>query len=315
MKYIRLFNTVEERNAAVLERPYVVYTKDTDVLEMADEYPITSAKNAALMSVCYSQGWAADEAFMTEEECAAVTDAMLAATVTSEVVDEQTVYTSAFTNVTSFSELNYFKGLTTIPSYCFTGCTNLTKIVIPDNITTIASYAFNGCTGFNGKEVLLPSKLASLGGAAFNNVALYKIVLPPTCTSLGSNAFKSAKRIDMSGCLNFTTLPGLFANPVWVKIPKNVTKFTAASNIGTYGYNNTRGWLWLDSTIPFEGFYGFSIADQFPVRVYVPDDYVNIYKTSTTKINLYGTTWADKAQYIYPQSQWQTDLDGGYIVL
>lgn len=311
MKYIRLFETAEEREAAVLERPYVVYTKDIDLLEMADEYPITSAKNAALMSVCYSQGWAENQTFMTEEECAAVTDAMLADTVTS--VDD--TYTSAFVGVSSFNELIYFKGLTTIPSYCFTGCTSLTSITIPDNITTIASYAFNGCTGFNSKEVKLPSKLVSLGASAFNSVALYKIVIPSTCTSLGSSAFKSAKRIDMSECLSFTTLPSLFQNPVWVKIPKNVTKFTAASAIGTYGYNNTKGWLWLDSTIPFEGSYSFLIADKFPVRIYVPDDYVNVYKTSTTKINLYGTTWADRAQYIYPQSQWQTDLDGGYIVL
>ena len=51
------------------------------------------------------------------------------------------------TSITSFDELQYFTGLTTIGVAEFNNCSSLASIVIPSNVTGIYDRAFGGCTG------------------------------------------------------------------------------------------------------------------------------------------------------------------------
>lgn len=48
--------------------------------------------------------------------------------------------------ITSFDELQYFTGLTTIPDYAFGGCWSLKSIRLPKSLTSIGEYAFEDCT-------------------------------------------------------------------------------------------------------------------------------------------------------------------------
>ena len=48
--------------------------------------------------------------------------------------------------LTSFNELKYFTGITTIPSMTFINCSKLISITIPENVTSIGDNAFSGCT-------------------------------------------------------------------------------------------------------------------------------------------------------------------------
>ena len=48
--------------------------------------------------------------------------------------------------LTSFNELKYFTGITTIPSKAFINCSKLISITIPENVTSIGDNAFSGCT-------------------------------------------------------------------------------------------------------------------------------------------------------------------------
>lgn len=48
-------------------------------------------------------------------------------------------------DMTSFNELKYFTGITTIPSQNFMNCSKLITITIPENVTSIGDYAFSGC--------------------------------------------------------------------------------------------------------------------------------------------------------------------------
>ena len=48
--------------------------------------------------------------------------------------------------ITSFDELQYFTGLTTIPDYAFSGCGSLKSIRLPKSLTSIGEYAFEDCT-------------------------------------------------------------------------------------------------------------------------------------------------------------------------
>ena len=70
-------------------------------------------------------------------------------------------------DITSFNELQYFTGLTSIGSGAFSGCSSLTSITIPDNVTRIGSDAFEGCSGLT--SITIPNSVTSIGGYAFND--------------------------------------------------------------------------------------------------------------------------------------------------
>ena len=48
-------------------------------------------------------------------------------------------------DISSFNELQYFKGLNNISSLSFDGCKYLEKIIIPNTVKTISWHSFNGC--------------------------------------------------------------------------------------------------------------------------------------------------------------------------
>ena len=79
-------------------------------------------------------------------------------------------------DITSFDELQYFVGLTSIGSSEFSACSGLTSIVIPNSVTSIDVYAFSYCSGLTSMIVLADNP-PTLGYDAFcyvnNGIPVY----------------------------------------------------------------------------------------------------------------------------------------------
>ena len=70
-------------------------------------------------------------------------------------------------DITSFNELKYFTGITTIPSKTFINCSKLISLTIPENVTSIDSYAFSGCTSLT--QLYITAKEPPLASDAFES--------------------------------------------------------------------------------------------------------------------------------------------------
>lgn len=80
------------------------------------------------------------------------------------------------TSITSFNELQYFTGLTSINNSAFHGCSNLTSISIPKNVTSIGESAFSGC--INLKDVYCYAEnVPSTAGNVFNGLNTFTATL------------------------------------------------------------------------------------------------------------------------------------------
>ncbi len=73
--------------------------------------------------------------------------------------------------ITSFDELQYFTGLTSIGNSTFLNCTGLTTISIPSSVTSIGSWAFGYCSSLT--SVTIPESVTSIGNDAFSGTAWY----------------------------------------------------------------------------------------------------------------------------------------------
>ena len=139
-----------------------------------------------------------------------------AANVTTLKVGENSVFRDNAT-ITSFDELQYFTGLTSVEDHAFSSCTNLTSVVVPKDVTTIENAAFSGCSNLS---IVLPEGLTSIGNDGFRNcVYMKEISLPESLTKIGSSA--------LAGCITLKTL----------YIPKNLT------SIGYQALANLKGLL------------------------------------------------------------------------
>ena len=92
------------------------------------ENPNISFADANVEALCVTNWDSNGDGGLSEEE-------------TDEVTDLGTVFKNN-TSITSFDELSYFTGLSTIGEQAFYGCTSLTSISIPSNITSIGEDAF-----------------------------------------------------------------------------------------------------------------------------------------------------------------------------
>jgi len=183
------------------------------------------------------------------------------------------------TDITSFNELQYFTGLTTISSGDFMNCTNLSSVIIPRNVTTIEEGAFDDCKQLSSISVDENNKIYdsrnncnAIINTETNTLELgcVNTVIPNSVETIGSNAFK-----DWS---NLTSLD----------IPNSVTTIGQGAFSGCYGLTV----LNIPESVTFiaeDAFYGCrglsSIVIEDNNKVYDSRDNCNaIVETGTNKL-------------------------------
>jgi hypothetical protein len=91
-------------------------------------------------------------------------------------------------DITTFNELQYFTGLTSIDDHAFGGCGNLTSVVIPVGVTSIGTSAFSYCP--NLTTVIVPEGLTTIGSYAFMyDTHLTDFVFPESLRIIGAQTF------------------------------------------------------------------------------------------------------------------------------
>ena len=122
------------------------------IVEMEPENPIISFADAKVKALCVANWDTNSDGELDEAEAAAVTDL-------------GTVF-EGNTEITSFNELQYFTGLTSIGDYAFQSCSSLTTVNIPNSVTSIGEYAFYNCFGLT--SITIGNGVAIVGEGAFN---------------------------------------------------------------------------------------------------------------------------------------------------
>ena len=151
--------------------------------------------------------------------------------------------------ITSFNELVYFTGTTTIANAAFQNCTSLTSVVIPHSVTSIENYAFYGCAGLT--SVTIPNSVTSIGGNVFNGCSSIVAIAVESGNSYYDSRDNCNAIIEtqtntlITGCNN-TIIPNTVTSIgyaafygrtglISVTIPNSVT------SIGDYAFNGCTG--------------------------------------------------------------------------
>ena len=134
-------------------------------------YAVTKKNNAPVMAICYAQGWAANENYMTFEEAEAVTDI-------------GTVFQNN-QNVITFDELQYFTNIPNIPENAFSNCANITSITLPQQVTSIGNRAFYKDNKI--KHFIVPDNVTSIAFYTFHTTAFDSFTIGAGISSITDN--------------------------------------------------------------------------------------------------------------------------------
>ena len=124
------------------------------------------------------------------------------------------------TNITTFNELRYFTGVTTIGEDAFRGSSIGPTLTIPGTVKTIGNYAFNNCRSLT--RIILQEGVESVGWHTFSGPISF-LSLPASLTTMSSMAVDPYVNADPSS--------GIFIpeGDLWVyvhsKTPATINEF------------------------------------------------------------------------------------------
>ncbi len=96
--------------------------------------------------------------------------------------------------ITSFEELQYFTGLTSIEK-AFSGCKSLSKVTIPKTVTSIGGTAFSNCSSLS--SITIPDGVTEIGSTAFWECSsLTSVTLPQNVKEIGRYAFYKCSNLE-----------------------------------------------------------------------------------------------------------------------
>ena len=175
-----------------------------EIVEMPAPVVNITFADANVKTLCVANWDDNDDGELSEDEAAAVTSL-------GEVFRGNT-------EITSFDELQYFTGLTTIDANAFDLCSQLASVVLPPNITTI------GCESFKGTaltSVVLPEGVTEIIDRGFADCAsMTSVTLPSTLTALRQGAFINCPNLES------------------INLPKSVTTIELAAFRGCSSLNS-----------------------------------------------------------------------------
>ena len=172
--------------------------------------------------------------------------------------------------ITSFDELRFFTGLTSISDFSFYSCTNLVSVKLPASVTEIGENAFGEDESL--KEVLLPSGVRTIAKMAFFRCRnLVKVTLPNGLTTIGESAFFYCENLQSVTIPATVTSIGESAFAMLGTSPdvycRATTPPTAAADAFNYStargtlhvpvgcvdaYRNAQGWKEFKNIVEFE---------------------------------------------------------------
>ena len=127
-------------------------TEDVSVVANFRSVDMIEFVDPQVKGICLEAGWDTDgDGEISMREAAAVTD--IGVTFDNKLT------------ITSFNELQYFTGITSIAQWAFRMNTELTSIIIPENVTSIGNSAFFYCNKL--ESVTIPNGVESIGTTAF----------------------------------------------------------------------------------------------------------------------------------------------------
>ena len=199
------------------------------------------------------------------------------------------------TDITSFDEFKYFTNNTDLHIRHFSGCTNLKSISLPDSVTEVTQMMFNDNS--NLESVELPEGLVSINKNSFWGCSsLHHIRIPSTVTSFGTGVFDACDlfSIDLPDSLQVigSTIFRNNANLVEVVIPQNVSEM---GNMVFFGCAKLKKVIMKPVAPPVLGGEGVFNSTPSDLKIYVPDESVESYKTATN--------WTKVAAKIKPMSE------------
>lgn len=194
-------------------------------------------------------------------------------------------------------------GTTKIGDYTFSffpstiGEHSIETVSMPNTVTEIGQYAFSHCKALH--TINLSTNLETIGSCAFLYCeSLTSVIFPQSVRTLGDNAFG-----DCESLTNITLNEGLetIGNSVFLRcyITGDVTIPSSVRSIGQNNFGGSQSitsLIFLSSIPPTLNGNGSWFAGSYPI--YVPDESVLVYQTTTNWIN-----YADRIKGISEKPQ------------
>lgn len=130
--------------------------------------------------------------------------------------------------ITSFDELQYFTGLTSIGAGAFDNCHNLISVVIPVQVTSLESCAFIGCWSL--PALVIPDGVTNIHEMALAWCGLTSITIPSSVTYMESRA--------LTDNASLTSITVEWQEPL--AVPENIFENINYSNVTLYVPEGTK---------------------------------------------------------------------------
>ena len=175
------------------------------------------------------------------------------------------------TDIMIFHELQYFTGLSTIPTNAFRDCTLLNFITLPNNLTSIGNSAFYNCNGLIG-GLTIPDSVITIGDYAFYNCSGFMglLTIGESVQTIGNYAFYN--------CHNFTGS---------INIPNSVVTI---GNYAFYGSTAYWGTLTLGNSVRTIGNYAFYGCNGLVGDLVIPNSVTTIGERAFYDCHSFGGT-------------------------
>ena len=223
--------------------------------------------DANAKSICVAQWDTNGDGELSYVEAAAVTDLGS--------------YFQGNTGITSFNELQYFIGLSSIGANAFKNCSGLIFITLPNSVTSIGNSAFYGCSGWTGL-LNLPSALTTIGSYAFYNCSglIGGLTIPNTVNTIGDYAFSGCS--GFMGLLtigNSVTTIGNYAFQGCINFTGSINIPNSVITIGNYAFQGCTafwGTLTIGNSVTSIGSYAFSGCTGLVGNIVIPNSVTSI---------------------------------------